>query len=64
MFAALNQVIKLGLADPNKISLMGGSHGGFLVAHLLGQVSAFRQVSAFSHDVTLLQREGECITGS
>lgn len=42
MLAALNHVVKNGMADPNKVSVMGGSHGGFLASHLLGQVSKYR----------------------
>lgn len=41
VLAAIDHVIGKGLADPSKISVLGGSHGGFLTTHLIGQVCQF-----------------------
>ncbi|KAL2937115.1 Acylamino-acid-releasing enzyme 1 [Bienertia sinuspersici] len=34
---AIDYVIDLKLVDPSKITVLGGSHGGFLTTHLIGQ---------------------------
>ncbi|KAK2647146.1 hypothetical protein Ddye_022341 [Dipteronia dyeriana] len=44
VLTAIDHVIDMGLASPSKLTVLGGSHGGFLTTHLIGQ-----QVSYFTH---------------
>lgn len=41
-----------GLVDPARVSIVGGSHGGFLTGHLLGQHPALFRCGVMRNPVT------------
>lgn len=41
VLAALDFVCERGLVDESRVAVLGGSHGGFLATHLVGQVYNF-----------------------
>ncbi|CAA6653678.1 unnamed protein product [Spirodela intermedia] len=48
---AIDHVIETKLADPSKIAVLGGSHGGFLTTHLIGQAPERFAVAAVRNPV-------------
>lgn len=51
VLAAIDHVISLKLASPPRIALFGGSHGGFLSTHLIGQAPEKFSVAAVWNSV-------------
>lgn len=48
---AVTTVLASGVGDPAHVFLVGGSHGGFLSAHLIGQFPGFYQACALRNPV-------------
>jgi dipeptidyl aminopeptidase/acylaminoacyl peptidase len=56
--AGIDQVIADGIADPQRLALMGWSYGGFIAAWALGHSDRFRAISIGAPVVDLLSFHG------
>ncbi|HEX5654096.1 MAG TPA: S9 family peptidase [Chitinophagaceae bacterium] len=45
LMAGVDQVIKMGVADPNKMGVMGWSYGGFMSSWIVGHTDRFKVAS-------------------
>ncbi|KAL3795993.1 hypothetical protein HJC23_013050 [Cyclotella cryptica] len=50
--AATHAVIDMGCVDPDRVGVCGGSHGGFLAGHLIGQHPDLFKVAAMRNPCT------------
>ncbi|KAI6652143.1 Acylamino-acid-releasing enzyme-like [Oopsacas minuta] len=50
----VGQILSEGLCDPDKVVCIGGSHGGFIAAHLLGQFPKVYRAAVIRNPVTNL----------
>ncbi|PHU06759.1 LL-diaminopimelate aminotransferase, chloroplastic [Capsicum chinense] len=53
VLAGIDHVIDMGLVDPSKINVLGGSLGGFLTSHLIGQ---FTEAPSSEHLAVFLNK--------
>ena len=58
---ALNKVIEMGIADPDRMGVMGQSHGGYSVLALLVQTPRFRAAIARAAQGDLISTYGQML---
>eukprot|EP00897_Mesotaenium_endlicherianum_P009424 jgi/Mesen1/850/ME000112S11000 len=54
VLAAVDKAIAMGYADTNRVAVVGGSHGGFIACHLIGQAPDRFQTAVLRNPVTNL----------
>ncbi|XP_048257485.1 acylamino-acid-releasing enzyme-like isoform X2 [Haliotis rufescens] len=60
VWAAATSVIEMGAVDPERLLVFGGSHGGFLTTHLIGQYPTKFKSAACRNPVTDLTNKAAC----
>jgi dipeptidyl aminopeptidase/acylaminoacyl peptidase len=56
--AGIDEVIRLGVADPDRLGLMGWSYGGFIAATSIGKTERFKAISIGAPVVDLMSFHG------
>lgn len=59
VFPALNKLIESGIADPNRVGVMGHSYGGYSVYGLITQTKRFKAAAALAGFSDLMSMYGE-----
>lgn len=60
---ALDRIVQLGIADPNRLAIMGHSHGGYAVNAILSQTQRFRAAVAMASASDLVSWYGTFYPG-
>ncbi|MGB8192992.1 MAG: prolyl oligopeptidase family serine peptidase, partial [Chitinophagaceae bacterium] len=58
LMAGVDHVVKTGLADPEKLGVMGWSYGGFMSSWVVGHTTRFKAASIGAPVVNLISQDG------
>lgn len=58
LMAGVDHVIKAGLADPERLGVMGWSYGGFMSSWIVGHTNRFKAASIGAPVVNLISQDG------
>ncbi len=60
IMAGVDALIEKGIVDPDRMAVLGASHGGFLAAYIIGQTDRFHAACAASAVTDLVSFTGTC----
>ena len=55
----VNRVIEMGIADPNRMGIIGHSHGGYAVLSIVSQVQRFKAAVSWAGSANLITMYGQ-----
>jgi dipeptidyl aminopeptidase/acylaminoacyl peptidase len=58
LMAGVDHVVKMGIADPEKLGVMGWSYGGFMSSWIVGHTNRFKAASIGAPVVNLISQDG------